>query len=98
MEKPFEYWIALLTGVLIVIERNREKRMRARVMIAAISGGVGYVLTPEVAAWLGRSETIVIMILTALGYLLMDTAISVIADREFIREIIRSRLGGGEGR
>ncbi|MDI3335853.1 hypothetical protein QKW60_05510 [Defluviimonas aestuarii] len=96
MSKPLEFWIALSVGVLIVIERHREKSAIARAIIAAISGGIGYSLAPEAAALTGRSETMAVMILTAFGYLLLDLGAALIADRELIRDVIKRRLGGGK--
>lgn len=94
MNKPLEYWIALVVGVLIVIERHREKSLLSRVGIASISGGFGYSLAPEAAAWSGRSETLAVMILTAFGYAVIDLTFALIADRKLLRDIIRRRLGG----
>lgn len=94
--KPLEYWIALVVGMMIVVQQHREKPWLARVFIAAISGGIGYSAAPELAAWAGRSETLAVMFLTAFGYALIDVATSIVADRATIREIIVKRLGGGK--
>lgn len=94
MTKPLEYWIALIVGVLIVIERHREKSLLSRVGIASISGGFGYSLAPEAASWSGRSETLAVMILTTFGYAVIDLTFALIADRKLLRDIIRRRLGG----
>lgn len=96
MEKPVEYWVALATGALIVYERQRCKPMVSRVLIAAISAGIGYALAPDVAEFTGRSEIIAIMLLTAFGYLIVDVATALIADREFLKDLIRARLGSGK--
>lgn len=94
--KPLEYWIALVTGMLIVIERNRTKPALTRVLIAAISGGIGHSLSADFAAWMGRSETLAVMILTATGYLLMDILLSLVSDREWVKGIIKDRISGGK--
>lgn len=94
MDKPLHYWIALIVGILIVIERHKEKPRTARIGIAAISGGMGFSLSPEAAIWTGRSETLAAMIITAFGYLVIDVLTALVADREFLKEIIRRRLGG----
>ena len=97
MGKPYEFWIALVAGVLLVIERHKEKTMFARVLIASISGGIGYSMAPEAALWTGRSETLAVMLLTAFGYLAMDILTGIIADREFVKQIILQKLGGKRG-
>lgn len=94
MNKPLEYWIALVVGVLIVVERHKEKSLLSRTLIAAISGGFGYSIAPEAAAWAHRSETLAVMILTAFGYAVIDLAFALFADRELLRDIIRRRMGG----
>lgn len=96
MSKPIEYWIALVTGMLIVIDRHRNKPALARALVAAISGGIGHSLSADFAAWMGRSETLAVMILTATGYLVMDTLMAVVSDREWLKEIIKSRISGGK--
>lgn len=94
MSKPVEYWIALIVGILIVLERHREKSLLSRTVIAAISGGFGYSLAPDLAAWAGRSETLAVMILTAFGYAVIDLGFALIADRVLLIEVIRRRMGG----
>lgn len=84
----------MIAGALIVIERNRERSFVSRILIAAISSGIGYSLAPEAAALTGRSEVIAVMILTAFGYLTLDLFAGIIADREFIKQVIRDRIGG----
>lgn len=96
MNKPIEYWIALITGMLIVIDRHRGKSALSRALVAAISGGIGHSLSADFAAWMGRSETLAVMILTASGYLLMDTLMALVSDREWLKEIVKSRISGGK--
>lgn len=95
MNKPIEFWIALIAGALIVIERNREKKFPARILIAAISSGIGYSLAPMAAEWTGRGEVLAVMILTAFGYIVMDVVAGLVSDREFLKDVIRDRLGKG---
>jgi len=94
VSKGWEYWIALATGLLIVIERHKQARFSSRVLIAMISGGFGHVSAPEVASLTGRSEALSVMVLTGLGYLLIDLAAGIIADRKTIVDLARSFLGG----
>ena len=94
--KPIEYCVALVTGMLIVVDRHRNKGALSRALVAAISGGIGHSLSADFAAWTGRSETLAVMILTAVGYLLMDTLMALVSDREWIKEILKSKLTGGK--
>ena len=95
MDRPPEYWVALVTGALIVIERQKEKPWYSRIMLAGISAGIGSTVAPDLAEWTGRSETIALMLSTAFGYLVLDVVLSLIADREFLKDLIRARIGGG---
>lgn len=96
--KPLEYWVAFLTAILIVFDRHREKGLLSGMLYAAISGGIGYSMAPDLAAWMGRSEILAVMILTAFGYALIDVGMALISDRqrlvEDIRNIILRRMGG----
>lgn len=94
MNKPIEFWVALGVGALIVLERHKDKPVISRMMITAISAGIGYALAPEAAEMTGRSEVLAVMILSAFGYMIIDITTSLIADREFLKDIIKARLGG----
>lgn len=96
MDKPLEYWVALLTGAAIVIERHKGKPWISRILLAGISAGIGSTVAPELAQWTGRSETIALMLSTAFGYLVLDVALSLVADREFLKDLIRARYGSGK--
>lgn len=96
MDKPLEYWVALATGAAIVIERHKGKPWLSRILLAGISAGIGSTVAPELAQWTGRSETIALMLSTAFGYLVLDVALSLVADREFLKDLIRARIGSGK--
>ena len=95
-DKPITYYIALGTGALIVVDRHKGKPFRSRALIAAISAGIGHSTAPDIAAYLGRSETLAVMIMTALGYLIMDGHWALFSDREWLKEFIRAKIGGGK--
>ena len=92
MQKPLEFWVALATGVLIVMLRNHERNFITRSMLGGISAGIGFSLTPDIAAMTGRSETLVVIVLSVFGYMAIDVATGLIQDRDFLKEIIRKRL------
>lgn len=96
MWKPLEYWVALGVGVLIVIERNHKAR-KGRIpqaIIAAISAGMGVALSERLSDWSGRSEELIVMVVTAFGYPVIDLITAFLADRGLWREVIKERLGG----
>ncbi len=95
-DKPVEYWVAILTGAAIVVERHKGKPWYSRIMLAGISAGIGSTVAPDLAQWTGRSETIALMLSTAFGYLVLDIALSILADRDFVKDVVRARYGGGK--
>lgn len=95
--KPFEYYVAVISAAVFVALQHKDKPWWSRVAIAAVSGGIGYALAGEFAAWTGRSEVLGAFLLTAFGYVALDLAASLLADRKLVREIILKRLGGSGG-
>lgn len=93
MSKPIEFWVALGAGILIVIERHKDKPMLSRTAIAGASGGIGYSLASDFALWTGRSEVIGVMLLTAFGYLAMDIGTALISDTALWKRLVEKRLG-----
>jgi hypothetical protein len=90
--KPIEFWIALIAGVLFVIERHKEKPLLSRILIGAISGGIGFSLAEEVSSMSGWGETVLVMVLTGLGYAILDIAASIFADRELAADAVKGFL------
>ena len=94
--KPVEYWAVLAGMVIYVATRDAESEaLTRRLLKTAASALLTIGLSPEVAARLGVSEVLSAVGLMAFGMLGLDVATALIKDREFIRELIRSRLGGG---
>ncbi len=94
MQKPFEYYVAVLSAMIFVAVQHKDKPWLARVVIAGMSGGIGYALAKDFAAWTGRSEVLGAFLLTAFGYIVLDIVAAMLADRKLIREAIVKRLGG----
>lgn len=95
--KPIEHYIALLAAMTLVVMQLKEKPWGARVIISGASGGLGYSWAPEIArvvTWLGEIGAMVVV--TGLFYALLDTTTAIIADRDAIKEIARSRFGRGK--
>lgn len=94
--KSTEHWIALAAAMIFVAMQHKEKPWFSRAGIAGISGAFGYSLSPEVAqkvTFLGPLGWTIVV--TAFGYAALDIALSLISDREAIREIALRWLGGG---
>lgn len=96
MNKPLEWYIALLAAIGYVWLQHKEKPWYARVMIASVSGGIGASLAPEFAEVTGRSEFLGVLLLTAFGYIVLDLIGAILMDRKLIKDIFKSRVGGGQ--
>ncbi len=93
MNKPIEFWVAIATGILVVLHRNADKSRAVRTILAAISGGMAFSFAPEVAVWTGRSENLAAGVLSAFGYMAFDIAAAVLSDREFLKSVILRVIG-----
>lgn len=94
--KPIEYWAVLAGMVIYVATRDAEaEALTRRLLKTAASALLTIGLSPEVAARVGVSEVLAAVGLMAFGMLALDVATALIKDRDFIRELIRSRIGGG---
>lgn len=94
LNRPIEFWVALMAGALLVYVRHKDQRFVHRLIITVISSGIGFSLHEDVAAWSGRSETLVVMILTAFGYTVFNALGALFADKDFIRELLLRKFGG----
>lgn len=91
-----EVWIALVAGTLYVYRKSENTSKFTRVIEAGISGMLGYSVGPDAASWAGINDAIAVVMISSLGYLMLDVLTSVVADRAVIRDIIVRRLGGGK--
>ncbi|WP_294932337.1 hypothetical protein [uncultured Paracoccus sp.] len=91
-----EVWIALFAGTLYVYRKSPHPSRLTRGAEAGISGMIGYSVGPDAAAWAGVNEAFAVITLSSLGYLLLDVATSIVADRAVLRDILIRRLGGGK--
>ena len=91
-----EVWVALFAGTLYVYRKSENTSKVTRVIEAGISAMLAYSLGPDVASWAGINDSIAVVMIASLGYLMLDVLTSVVADRAVIKDIIIRRLGGGK--
>ena len=96
IQKPIEYWAALFAAVGFVFMRNRAPGAIYGGVVAGVSGMLSIALSADVAAWLGWPENVVLVLIAAFGWALMDTAIALVADRELIKRLISKKVGGDD--
>lgn len=96
LNKPLEYWAVLIGMVLYAASRDAEKEALWRRVVKTIASAfLAIGLSPSLAPYLRGSETAATVAIMAFGMLALDVATALIGDRQFVKDLIRSRLGGG---
>ena len=96
LNKPLEYWAVLIGMVLYAASRDAEKEALWRRVVKTIASAFLAVgLSPALATYLRGSETAATVAIMAFGMLTLDVTTALIGDRQFIKELIKTRLGGG---
>ena len=93
--KPPEFYIGLAAAMGFAYARIPKQSHLSRALYAGISGGLGYAAAPEIAKATGQSEVLTVIVITALGYILLDLGAELLSNTPWVRSIIKSRLGGG---
>jgi hypothetical protein len=98
MNKPPEYWAVLLGMILYAATRDAESeplwRRGAKVLCSALLAlGLSAELVRFAEPWITVSESIATVAIMAVGLIVLDVLVAIVADREFIRGLIAKRLG-----
>ena len=95
--KSWEYWAALFGMVLYAASRDAEREALVRRLVKyASSGLLAFGLTPSAAPFLWDSEVAAAVIIMGFGAIALDMATALLRDREFIKDLLRARLGAGK--
>ncbi len=98
LQKPLEYWAVLIGMVLYAASRDAEtEAIWRRVVKTIASAFLAVGLSPSLAPYLRDSETAATVAIMAFGMLALDVATALIGDRQFIKDLIKARFGGGNG-
>lgn len=95
--KPVEFWLILVGMTLYVASRDAEKepiRRRITKTAASILLTLGFAeRLADAAPWMG--ETGAAVIIMTVGLILLDVATALVQDRQFVKDLILKKLGGG---
>lgn len=95
LEKPLEYWAALAGMAIYVASRDAESEALSRRIIKTVTSGLlAFGTAPTLAGYVNDNEIIATVIIMAAGLFILDTGTALVADREFIKEMVRRRMGG----
>ena len=91
--KPVEFYVALIASAMYVFENNKEKPFLSRFFITLSSAGFGFSVAPELSKYIFGSLTLTGILVTALGFLVLEVTSAVVSDTAFVNKIIGKRLG-----
>ena len=91
--RPLDFYIAIAAAAIFVYESNKDKPFLSRFFITIASAGFGFSLAPEVAQEVGGPMVITGLLITSLGFLVLEILAAIVADRAFIKDVIKKRFG-----
>lgn len=93
--KSLEYWAVLVGMVLYVMSRDAEREpLLRRAVKTAASAFLSYGLSPTLAPLTRNSEVLAALATMALALVALDTVTALVADREFVKDLVKRRVGG----
>lgn len=96
-EKPIELWMTIIGLAIYVGMRDAEtESISRRIGKTLASGFLALGVSPSIAEWAGFSEIIASVMVMTCGLLALDVLTGIVADREFMKQIVKRRLGGGQ--
>lgn len=96
LNKSIEYWLVLIGMVFYASAKDAEKEpLIRRLAKVAASAFLALGLSSELAPYLRGSETAATVCVMGFGLIALDVMTALLSDREFIKDVLRKRLGGG---
>lgn len=89
-----EVWAGIAAGMIYVYHKSPLTRS-GRLAEAAVSGLLAYSAGAWAADFAWVTEPVAVILVSSIGYLVLDLTRSIVADREILKEIISRKLGGG---
>lgn len=95
LNRPLEYWAVLVGMVLYVAARHAEtEAFWRRLAKTGASAGLALGGSNDLAQWFSIPESLAVVGIMAFGLLALDVGTAVVQDRDFIKEIVKRKLGG----
>ncbi|MER5174006.1 hypothetical protein [Thioclava sp. GXIMD2076] len=95
--KPIEYWAVLAGMVIYVATRDAEREpLVKRLAKTAASAFLTVGLSPSVAPYVRGSEVLAAVAIMSVGLIVLDVLTAMVRDRDFLKDMIRKKLGGGK--
>lgn len=90
--KSIEFIIAIIAAAFFVFESNKSKSLLSRFNITIGSAGLGFSAAPEVSEHIGGFLVITGMLITAIGFLILEVIVALLSDINFIKKIIEKKM------
>lgn len=94
--RTLEVWAGIAAGCIYVYTKSPLPTKTAKLGEAAVSGLLAFSAGTYVSEWARVPESVAVILLSSMGYLILDVARSVVADRDVLKEVIIKRLGGNK--
>lgn len=87
-DNPYETFLAVIIGSIVVFLQHSGTKLITRSMIAGCSGGIGFLVGPEITIpYVGIMGAHIVV--TMFSYVVIDTVFGLIRDRELVRSVVR---------
>lgn len=95
LNRPLEYWAVLVGMVLYVAARHAEtEALWRRMAKTGASAALALGGSNDLAQWFSIPESLAVVGIMAFGLLALDVGTAVVQDRDFIKDIVKRKLGG----
>lgn len=95
-EIDWRYWAVLAgTAIWVGMQDAEKEPIIRRCAKTAASGLLAAGASRDLAPYLWGSEIAAAICVMAVGLFVLDMAVAIVTDRTLIKEIVKSRLGGG---
>lgn len=89
LQKPIEFWIAVLVAVIIKLKTSEAKSFVSALVTILVSIGAAYAFTEPLAAMLGYSETLLAALVTLTSESLMRWVLKLVNNPDQLKEWIQ---------
>lgn len=95
LNRPLEYWAVLIGMILYVAARHAEtEAFWRRLAKTGASAGLALGGSNDLAQWVSIPESLAVVGIMAFGLLALDVGTAIVQDRDFIKDIVKRKLGG----
>lgn len=93
--KTVEFWAVIIGMSVYIATRDAEtESVSKRASKVVASGFLAIGLSPVMSDYFGIGETASAVVIMAFGLIILDLLTALVKDREFMKELIKKKLGG----